>query len=1176
VRVCAQCSSELYLVCAQCGFEIPADFQFCGRCATPLSKEADADQAQDILIPAHAVRDIADKLLDSQERLGGERRNITVVFVDLSSFTQQSETLDPEDVYVVVGDYLRLLVDQIHRFGGHVDKFTGDGIMALFGAPKAHENDPERALKAALAIQYSLKELEGKTRKTVPMSLQARIGVNSGIVVVGTVGTDISLDYTAMGDVVNVAARLETEAEPGSVLVSHTTYELTKSLFEFERVGPVQVKGRKTPVESYYLEREIETSGVSDSHGPIIEELIGRERELTDLKRASRRLIEDGIGGMVVIAGEAGIGKSSLIAQLRSDLPPGAVDFIIGETTPYDKSGPYFVFKRLFQRFFGVQDHDLTEDSRLTIDAYMGKLGSEQARIAQPYIEYLMGLVPTEETEAHFRHQDPKTLRQRTFLAVGAVMAAASAERPLIFGFEDLHWIDELSLELILFLLNHTNQYPILFIATSRLEEQAVLARLDEIARAKLNDHYLRIELQPLSRSESLQLAQARLDLHELPEQIKTLITTKAEGNPFFTVQLVEALVDKDVITRGEDWELSHPDGRLTEIDIPITLDGLIMSRVDSLGEKSRRVLQIASVLGRQFSRKILGELLKVDAAELDTQVGGLAERRLLFPSQEGEMQVYEFQHGLLRDCVYNSLLIRRRKDLHGQAALAIEQIEPEFVRNNPELMAHHYLNSNTSVDAIPHLIIAGDHGRLRYANNEALQFFEQARSLLKEADSVSLQQQIEIYSGLGEAYTFTGIYQDATDAYESALTLLEGQANGGMLEELADLQRQMGRVFERQGDYDTAEQMLNAAIETLDSADLAIDSIGRAQVFNELGWLQLRQGKYEQASGWIHKALPILEKHSSTLELASAFNRLVALNYNQGNLEQALENAQKGLEIRREMGDLYGIANSNNNLGALMSNTGDWDQALTHLEDALDLYRKLGYADGIISAQSNMAVIVMGRGDHTRAELLLQEALQLARGIDNAWLVASILHRLGERAILTMEPEKVFVNLEESLQIANDAGAIEVESEASWRMAWAYLQLGKEEEAQEWVEKAIELAEKSGSKEALGNSLRIQGTLQRIAEQVDKAEESLCSSIDILEALGNRYEVARSQLEVGHMYALKAKSTGDVDATRSAKEMFEAAIQTFQDLKAGPSKDIAEWALITFLTRLYEESIEE
>ncbi len=296
VRVCAQCSSELYLVCAQCGFEIPADFQFCGRCATPLSKEADADQAQDILIPAHAVRDIADKLLDSQERLGGERRNITVVFVDLSSFTQQTEKLDPEDVYVVVGDYLRLLVDQIHRFGGHVDKFTGDGIMALFGAPKAHENDPERALKAALAIQHSLIELEGKTRKTVPMSLQARIGVNSGIVVVGTVGTDISLDYTAMGDVVNVAARLETEAEPGSVLVSHTTYELTKSLFEFENVGPVQVKGRKTPVESYYLEREIKTTGASDSPGPISDELIGRERELTDLKRASRRLIEDGIG----------------------------------------------------------------------------------------------------------------------------------------------------------------------------------------------------------------------------------------------------------------------------------------------------------------------------------------------------------------------------------------------------------------------------------------------------------------------------------------------------------------------------------------------------------------------------------------------------------------------------------------------------------------------------------------------------------------------------------------------------------------------------------------------------------------------------------------------------------------------------------------------------------------
>lgn len=1160
LRFCGRCATEIRLPCPRCGFENPANFRFCGYCAAPLSSQASEGFSNPI--PSQAIRDLADKILGPSRRIEGERRHVTVLFVDISSFTPLAERLDPEDVYAAVDLYLRALVEQVHRYGGHVDKFTGDGLMALFGAPTAHENDPERALHAALGMQEALRRMVEEGEGSMPVALKARIGVNTGTAVVGSVGADIAMDYTALGDAVNVAARLEQAAAPGEILVSQSTYKFTHPVFEFQEVGALQVKGRQQPVKAYRLVGEKAQPGSLRGVRGMRAPLVGRSQEFAQLQAVIRDLIEQRQGGLVLITGDAGIGKSRLTDELRASLPPDPVTFLVGETVSYGRSAPYEVFIRLLRRFFAIEEREAPETARRKITQRLRALDPELIELAQPYLEHLMGLPLSQVTARRLRDLEPQQLRPATFLAVRTLFTTA-AKHPLILVFEDLHWIDDLSLELMLFMLHGLDQVPLLLYGTTRLREGIALDRLHQVARTRLGKRYHRLDLRPLSPSDNALLIQSLLAFPGLPKFIEELITEKAEGNPFFTEELVGVLIDQGVFERvNTGWQV-RPDLNLAEIDVPVTLDSLIMARVDSMGPEPRRVLQCASVLGRRFAVPLLRELLGNGAREVEVWLGLMEERGFIYPLPGRKREEFEFRHGLTRDCVYNSLLFRRRKKLHGQAAMAIERLEPERARDEPELLAHHYSHSDMPTRALPYLIAAGHRACQRFANREAIDFYERALALLDSMPQPLPEQRVEVSVGLGDVCALSGEYEKAVSAYLAALNVLSQSDAQDVPERAADVQCRLGRMFERRGDYDQALKWLDTGLATLDRGSVSGPTVSHARVFKEKGWVYFRRGNYKEALHWMMKALPVLEVSGRGDELASAYNMLVGLYYNLGQLEEAMGYAKKGLQLRQETGDTYGLARSYNNLGALAMLLGQWQQALEYLAKGLNLSRKIGYTEGIINAQLNMAPIYRGRGDLKRAEAHLTDALGVARAIGNLRLIGHTLSELGEQTIHQGNAERALEYLREAYQVLEEAGAGETLADTMWRIAWAYLELGEVKAGEEWIQKAVDLSRGTGSKEALSGSLRVQGLIHRAGGRLDLASESLQASIEILQTLGNTFGTARSQLELGDVYAQQALTlAGNRSARVQAEHLYTCALKAFEALGAHPYVERTRQAL--------------
>ncbi|MFQ5408474.1 MAG: AAA family ATPase, partial [Anaerolineales bacterium] len=790
-------------------------------------------------VPSSTVQHLADSILDPQRHIEGERRNISVVFVDVRSFTPFSESLDPEEVYEAVDVFLRALVEQVQQFGGHVDKFTGDGLMALFGAPVAHENDPERAVRAAWGMQQALRQLAETESWSAPVALNARIGVNTGMVVVADVGADVN--YTAMGDVVNVAARLEQNAEPGGVLVSASTYEFTHPFFEFEAIGPLQVKGRQEPIETFKVVGEKARPGTLRGARGLRAPLVGREAELARLRSIAAALTDTGQGSLVILTGEAGIGKSRLTAELRSSLEQTPVTFLVGEAVSYGRSAAYEVFARILRRFFRIEPGAAPNTARERLRALLAALDPDLNTSAQVYIENLIGLPLTEPDARRLARLEPQQLRQQTFLAIRTLLSAAAAVEPVVLVFEDLHWIDELSLELLLFLLKSVEQNALLLYGTTRPDEGVALQRIDEMARAELGQRYQRIELEPLSRQDSRSLITSLLDLPSLPAHLSALITEKAEGNPFFTEELIGVLIDRGIVEpAGDGWQL-RPDVDYSEFDVPLTLDGLIMARVDSMGPQARQVLQHAAVIGRRFELPLLRQLLNGVGAALADMIVLMEERGFITPLPAAATKAYEFRHGLMPDSVYNSLLFRKRRELHGLAAAAIETIQPQRPEDEPELLAFHYSRSDTPQRALPYTISAGHRARRRFANHEAVDYYNQALTLLADDADASVERRLEVFTGLGEVQDFSGEYEAAVTSYKQALAVLKstGVSSG---ETVADVQRRLGRVYERWGDYTQAMRWLDTGLSALDQAQAAEDNAHRALIYKDNGMLLFRQ----------------------------------------------------------------------------------------------------------------------------------------------------------------------------------------------------------------------------------------------------------------------------------------------------------------------------------------------
>jgi class 3 adenylate cyclase/predicted ATPase len=1145
VNVCGQCATPLAPVCPHCGFENPANFRFCGNCGTKLDAvPARVSLPEPRIHTAAPIPDaLAQKISNVGKQIEGERRNVTVLFSDISGFTAIAEKLDPEQVYDFIDGTLKAFTAEIYKHEGTLDKVLGDGIMALFGAPIAHEDDPARAVRAALGMQDALKRINAELEPRLGISLRVRIGLHTGTVVVGNIGSDLRMEYTALGDTVNVASRLQSAAEPGTILVSRAVYEPTKPLFEFRELGAIRVKNRVEPVEIFEVHAPHQVAGRVRGIPGLSAPMVGREEEFKHVCGVVDDLVTLRRGRLVLVTGQAGIGKSRLTSELKGYLADKRAIVLEGACLAYGQPA-YGIFLQILKSFFGIIGDDPEEIVREKIERIVQDLVPAEASLQViPYLEQLLSIrVVEKEMATRIRHLAPPQLQQQTFIAIRELLTARAHDKPLVLILEDVQWIDNISLDLLTFLLNSVENTPLVIYCNSRPAEGNAESLLQKLGGEIYATHFAYIPLSPLSHADSIALVDLLLTIHELPETLRRLIPQRAEGNPFYLEEIIRMLIDRGIIRRGaQHWELT-PNTDIENLQVPTTLQGLIMTRVDHLSEEARQAIQCASVIGRDFAHRLLEQVVE-GARDLQDDVQELEERQLLTRVSQNGDEHYRFNNVLTQETVYHSLLLRRREYLHHKIAASIETLFRDRLEDHLEELAFHYAASQDLDRALPYAIRAGKNAAERFANTQALQHYQRAAEFLIKTHPTA-QQKIETYTGLGSVQTFTGDYAGATTSYLVALEMV--RAAGKSLETTrtsAEIMRLIGRVGERRGDYAEALRWLENALKEIET-DPDAKSAERIRIFNDIGWVHYRLGEFDQAFDWAMRTLQIVEGTEYYNEMASVYNRLVALFRRKNDWERASAYAEKGLRLRERIGDLQGVGNSYNNMATIEWEQGEWDNARLHLERSLDIKQKIGDIEGISKLNNNLCELYRERGDYAHATELGGRALQIAEKIQHNNIICLALNNLAHVKILQSEHALAVSYLTRCLDLAAAMDSKERIAEAQWLLGEAYLGLGRVEQAQRSAEQSVTIASGMGRRLYEGNALRTLAKIAHRQNDLTAAENYIQRSIAVLGASKNRFELAKSHYQL----ALIQRDEGN---TAAARATFEQALSVFTQLGA-------------------------
>jgi len=546
----------------------------------------------------------------SRSAMRGERKQVTVMFADISGFTAMSEKLDPEEVRSLINACFERLGQAIDRYDGHIDKFIGDEIMALFGAPVAHENDPERALRAALDMMQTLKAFNHEHAAQIPKPLALHFGINTGLVIAGGIGTSYRQDYSVMGDTVNLAARLEDLSEAGEILVGEDTYRLTAPLFEFETLKPVKVKGKAQPVRVYrLLKAKAQSGGQIRGIEGLYSPMVGRTTEFSTLTDIMQRFYQ-GQGGVVSVMGDAGLGKTRLIQELSYKcMEQGQAHWAEGRALSYAESASYLVTRHVLRNMLGLGPETTPDDAESVLRDEISQILPDQTSDVYPYLAHLLEIHLDDDATQRIKYLEGQELHRRIIEAAKNFIVARARHTPQVMVWEDLHWGDPSSLRLLETLLPLTEQCALLFILVYRRPvRQSEIWTFHQQICNNLDHIHIKLDLPPLTPAESGQLLDNLLGV-SLQEKIRQLIITKAEGNPFYLEEVIRSLIDRGAIKpakNGEGW-IATP--HLGEIKLPDTLQGIIMARIDRLDPQTKRVLQVASVVGRNFAYKTLAQV---------------------------------------------------------------------------------------------------------------------------------------------------------------------------------------------------------------------------------------------------------------------------------------------------------------------------------------------------------------------------------------------------------------------------------------------------------------------------------------------------------------------------------------------------------------------------------------
>ena len=873
-----------------------------------------------------------------------------------------AEGLDPEEWTDVMNGTYEHLITPVYRYEGTVARLMGDAILAFFGAPTAHEDDPQRAVMAALEIVDSIGPFRERLARERGLDLNVRVGINTGPVVVGDVGSELRREYSAMGDAVNVAARMEQTAEPGTVQITEATHRLVADLFDVEPLGEVELKGKRRPVRSYRVLGRLASPWRVRAARPLEGALVGRDAEMGRL-RSALRSVEQDEGAIVLIAGDPGLGKTRLVEEaesLWSELAPED-DRRLGtwQCVPYDTMQPYAQYRRLIRERAGITETDPADVVRGKITELLTTTPEAWRDRSQRVARALLGVERAGEPPL----EGEEFRREVTDLLVASTLAQRG-RRLLVF--EDLHWCDQASLELIRATARLVTEAPIVILITFRPDRTAASWGFMDRVRSELPDRSTIIELTPLSNDQSDRLIDELLPIAEIPDELRTVILVKTEGNPLFVQEVARAMIDGGVLERAEgDWWLA---GGAGEVAIPDSVQSLITAGLDRLSEGARRTLQAASVIGRTFDAELLAAA--ADDEDVRADLRELERRDLIWATAGGDRPAYTFRHALTAEAAYGSMLLRRRRAVHGRVASALEAATRDHVEDVAPLLAHHFREAGDDDATLRYAAMAGDAAARLYANAEAEAHYRIGLDVARAAGAEPALLR-SMYERRGSALELTGRYDDAIANYEEMLA--EARTRGNQSMELAS----------------------NSAIALLYATATPKFDPERGRRMSEENVLMARRVGDRPA------------------EARALWNIVVANVYGGGDASRALEAGEASLAIARELGDREQLAFTLNDVCRAYLTTGDLATASRRLEEARGIWEEVDNRPMLGENLTVGSAIHVFRGDYAAALADARSAYSISESIDNAWgqshalmMVYRIELELGEfgEAIRTME----------------------------------------------------------------------------------------------------------------------------------------------------------------------------
>jgi len=997
----------------------------------------------------------------------GERRLITILFADLSGFTALSSKLDPEDVREVANVCFSFLNTAITARGGTVHKYEGDLVIALFGYPAAHEDDPERAVKASFGMFDLLGSINRAltTRFKFKTDLGLHIGISCGTVVVGEVGTPEKREHTVMGDTVNLASRLKDAAKRGEILVSEPVYRATRYRFDFAEEEPVSAKGMEHPVRVFRPGGEKHTPEPKRGIPGLVSPLVGRDRELGLLQGAVRRLAS-GQGGAAFVLGDPGLGKSRLLEELRKSLPglPSPVTWLEGRCISHGETLPYWPFLQMLREAFGIADQD-------SLDAVKGKLSGgvrdlfpESWGETLPFLGYLFSVRFSEEIDERGKYLDPQGLKVQIFLSVRKTFAALARERPLLLVIEDYHWIDAVSLEFLEYLLDTPERLPLACLCLSRVEKDKAGHRTRERLKKKLAKDYSEIQLRPLDAGEGARLFQNLLKIPGIPKGFKDRILAKAEGNPFFLEEILRSLIDVGTLVFSAGvWE--HASGG-TALAVPDTVQAVIASRLDRLEPEVREVLQTAAVIGRGFQVPVLEHLWGHDPMLVMLYLADLEEHGFIREAKRDPEWEFSFCHPLLHEVAYASLLKTTRRSLHRRTGEAIEALYPDRLEDFCELVASQYAEGDDPEKALEWLRKAGKKAAARYANDEAIACYRRAVSLLegelagRDGDLVAVQEE------LGGIYSQKGDYESAVGCYRE----MERHARDEVVRARAG--RKIATLRQSQGKYDEALGILEeiAGSFTSESPEARLE---RAELYICQGGVDWVKGELDRALKEGRKGLEIAldlpgeDPRAKSIQ-ASGYNRLGAVYFERGDNARAIECYEKSIALMRERGDKGGVARSSGNLAIVYHVQGELSKALEIYQTGLKIFEEIGDKSAYGAGLNNVGNVYYALGDYDRADELFERALLIAGEIGNQRSIGVARGNLGTVCEARGQDEKAVQEYRLCLETFQAIGYKKGISEACISLGRLLFRAGKFKEAEGFLERAEGILEGFGHRDGL------------------------------------------------------------------------------------------------------------